>query len=104
MKYHNGALSTIETPRIETYQNRDSGNAQTVKEDYTEKLRNLEIIQQRNADLIRGNTMNLAKILEITDELARRIGVDKEYQAEDIKTKTYSCEICNKCTNIQAVY
>ena len=96
MKYHNGTVSTMGTTRTETYQNRDSGNAQTVKEDYTEKLRNLEIIQQRNADLIRGNTMNLAKILEITEALARRIGVNKEYQAEEIKNKTYSCEICNK--------
>ena len=96
MKYHNGTVSTMGTPRTERYQNRDSGNAQSVKEDYTEKLRNLEIIQQRNADLIRGNTMNLAKILEITESLARRIGVNKEYQAEEIKTKTYSCGICNK--------
>ena len=67
MKYHNDSLSIIETPRTERYQNRDSGNAQTVKEDYTEKLHNLEIIQQRNADLIRGNTMNLAKISEFTE-------------------------------------
>ena len=96
MKYHNGTVSTMGTPRTETYQNRDSGNAQSVKEDYTEKLRNLEIIQQRNTDLIRGNTMNLAKILEITEALARRIGVNKEYQAEEIKNKTFSCEICNK--------
>ena len=96
MKYHNGTVSTMGTPRTETYQNRDSGNAQSVKEDYTEKLRNLEIIQQRNTDLIRGNTMNLAKILEITEALATRIGVNKEYQAEEIKNKTFSCEICNK--------
>ena len=80
MKYHSGTVSTMGTTRTETYQNRDSGNAQSVKEDYTEKLCNLEIIQQRNTDLIRGNTMNLAKILEITEELARQIGVNKEYQ------------------------
>jgi hypothetical protein len=85
----------METPCTETYQNGESGNAQTVKEDYTEKLRNLEINQQRNKDFIQENTMNLFKILEITEGLARRFEVSKEYQAEEIKTKTYSCEICN---------
>ena len=96
MKYHNNKVSTMETPCTETYQNGESGNAQTVKEDYTEKLRNLEINQQRNKDFIQENTMNLFKILEITEGLARRFEVSKEYQAEEIKTKTYSCEICNK--------
>ena len=96
MKYHNGKVSTMEIPRTETYQNRDSRNAQTVKEDYTEKLRNLEINQQRNADFIHGNTVDLGKIFEITEELARRIEVSKEYQAGGIKTKIYCCEICNR--------
>ena len=95
-KYHNGKVSTVDTPYMDTKQNGESGNAQTVKEDYTEKLRNLEINQQRNADFIQGNTMNLFKNLEITKELASGFEAMKEYQAEKIKTKTYSCEICNK--------
>ena len=64
MKYHNNKVSTMETPCTETYQNGESGNAQTVKEDYTEKLRNLEINQQRNKDFIQENTMNLFKSLK----------------------------------------
>jgi len=95
-KYHNGKVSTMGTPYMDTKQNGESGNAQTVKEDYTEKLRNLEINQQRNADFLQENTMNLFKLLEITKELARRFETCKEYQAEEIKTKTYSCAICNK--------
>ena len=59
-------------------------------------MRNLEINQQRNADFIQQNTMNLFKILEITRELARRFEAGKEYQAEDVKSKTYTCQMCNK--------
>ena len=40
--------------------------------------------------------MNLLKFLELTKELASAVKAMKEYQAEEIKTKTYSCEICNK--------
>ena len=65
-KYHNGKVSTMGISYMGAKQNKDSGNAQTIKEDYTEKLLNLEIYQQRNADFIQQNTMNLLKVLEIT--------------------------------------
>ena len=35
-------------------------------------------------------------LFEIAEELARGFEASKEYQAEEIKTKTYSCAICNK--------
>ena len=86
----------METSCIETDQNRDSGNDQTVNEDYTEILSNLVINQRRNAEFIQQNTMDLLKILEITKELTRLFEAGKEYQTEEIQTKTYSCQICNK--------
>jgi hypothetical protein len=95
-KYHNGKVSTVDTPCIETYQNGESGNTQTVKEDYTEKLHNLEINQQRNEEYILKNSLNLFKLLELTKELVGNIEAMKEYQAGENKSKTYSCGICGK--------
>ena len=54
---------------------------------------NLEINQPRNKDFVQENAMNLFKVAE---ELARGFEASKEYQAEEIKSKTYSCAICNK--------
>ena len=117
-KFHNGKVSTMDMSYMETKKNaaalaaqtilsshttpysipknRDSGNAQTINEDYTEKLLNLEINQQRNKDFIQENTMNLFKILEITRELARRFETSKEYQTVELNSKTYDCQICNR--------
>jgi hypothetical protein len=94
-KYHNGKVSTMAISYMGAKQNKDSGNVQSIKEDYTEKLLNLEKNQQRNADFIQQNTTNLLKVLEITKELASRFEAMKVYQAEEIKSKTYSCGICN---------
>ena len=96
MKYHNGKVSTMEKPCTETYQHRDSGNAQAINEDYSEILSKLVINQQRNADFIQQNTLNILTILEITKELARNVEAGKEHQTEEIKTKTYSCQICDR--------
>ena len=104
MKYHNSKVSTMETPCTETYQNGESGNAQTVKEDYTEKLRNLEINQQRSEEYILKNSLNLLKLFELTRELANAVKAMKEYQAEEMKTKHIVVGYVTRYTNIQAVY
>ena len=57
-KFHNSELSTVSSPCIETNQNKESGNTQTIDDGYTRKLRNLEINQQRNADFVQLNTVN----------------------------------------------
>ena len=95
-KYHNSKVSSLTTPYMDTKQNEESGNTQIVKEDYTEKLHNLEINQQRSEEYILKNSLYLLKFLELTKELSSAVKAMKEYQAEEIKTKTYSCGICNK--------
>ena len=40
-KLHNSELSTVTSPCTETNQNKESGNTQTIDDDYTRKLRNL---------------------------------------------------------------
>ena len=81
---------------MDTKQNEETGNTQIVKEDYTEKLNHLEINQQRSEEYIVKNSLNLLKLLELTEKLSCAVKAMKEYQAEEIKTKTYSCGICNK--------
>ena len=95
-KYHNDKASSLDIPHMDTKQNEESGAIQTVKEDYTEKLRNLEINQQRSEEYILKNSLHLLKFLELTKELVSAVKAMEKYQAEEMKTKTYSCGICNK--------
>ena len=95
-KYHNSKVSSLTTPYMDTKQNEESGNTQIVKEDYTERLHNLERNQEKNEEFILKNSLYLLKFLEITKELMSAVKAMEKYQAEEIKTKTYSCEICNK--------
>ena len=96
MKYHNSKVSNLETLHTKTYQNGDSGYAQAINEGNNEMLSKLVINQQRNTDYILKNSLILFKLLEIIKELTRDVELCKEYQAVENKTKTYSCEICNK--------
>ena len=95
-KYHNDKVSSLIIPHMDTKQNEESGTIQTVKEDYTEKLRNLEINQQRSEEYILQNSLHLLKFLELTKELVSAVKAMEKYQAEEMKTKTYSCGVCNK--------
>ena len=72
-KYHNSKVSSLTTPHMDTKQNEESGTIQTVKEDYTEKLRNLEINQQRSEEYILTNSLHLLKFLELTKELVSAV-------------------------------
>ena len=95
-KYHNDKVSSLNIPLMDTKQTAESGVLQTVKEDYTEKLRNLEINQQRSEEYILANSLHMLKFLELTKELVSAVKTIEKYQAEEMKTKTYSCGICNK--------
>ena len=95
-KYHSGKVSSVDTPYMNTKQNEETGNTQTVKDDYTEKLRNLEINQQRGEEYILKNSLYQLKHLELTKQLASAVKAMKEYQAGENKSKTYSCGICGK--------
>ena len=95
-KYHNSKVSSLTALCMDTKQNGESGETQIVKEDYTVKLHNLEINQQKSDEYILKNSLYLLKLLELTKELSSAVKVMKEYQAKEIKTKTYSCGICNK--------
>ena len=95
-KYHNSKVSSLTTPCMDTKQNEETGNTQIVKEDYTEKLNHLEINQQRSEEYIIKNSFHLLKLLKLTEKLSIAVKAMKEYQAKEIKTKTYSCGICNK--------
>ena len=95
-KYHNSKVSSLTTPHMDTKQNEESGTSQIVKEDYTERLHNLERNQEKNEEFILKNSLYLLKFLEITKEVMSAVKAMEKYQAEEIKTKTYSCGVCNK--------
>ena len=75
----------------------DSGDeSPTIINGYTENLLELASTQQKNTDFINQNTSHLLKLLEITKPLVLDFESSKKYQAKDLKTKTYNCQICNR--------
>lgn len=80
------------TPEI----SQDSGDEPpTIVNGYTENLLELASTQQKNTDFINQNTSHLLKLLEITKPLVLDFESSKKYQAKNLKTKTYNCQICN---------
>ena len=77
-------------------QDEDSRKIQSIISNYTVDMLGLALTQQRNADFIKQNTSHISKILQITKDLIIGCETSKIYQAQELRTKTYHCQICNK--------